>query len=77
MLNVTAFFLIVLWLVGIMADYQYGGSIHILLLAGIVIFIFKNTKKPRHSQHFENSKLVSLTSAHAEMSEDATNKSRR
>ncbi len=79
MLNVTAFVLVVFWLVGITTDHSLGSGIHILLLAGIVIFIYKATRRPRHSgsEHFESNKQLSLSRAHVEMSDDAINKLRR
>lgn len=79
MLNVTAFVLVVFWLVGVATDHSLGNGIHILLFAGIVIFMYKSTRRPRHSgsEHFKSNKQVSLSRAHAEMSEDAINKLRR
>ncbi|HYN55300.1 MAG TPA: lmo0937 family membrane protein [Methylotenera sp.] len=77
MLNVTAFVLIVIWLVGVTSNHQMGSSIHILLLAGIVIFIYKTTKKPRHSEHFESNKQLQLARVHKKVNEDAINRLRR
>lgn len=77
MLNVTAFVLIVMWLVGITTNHQLGSGIHILLLAGIVIFIYKTTRRPRHSEDFESNKQLRLSRVHEEMNDDAINRLRR
>lgn len=50
MLNVTAFVLIVLWVIGLMSGHKLGFGIHILLVLGVVIFLYKTTRRP---QHFE------------------------
>ncbi len=79
MLNVTAFLLIVMWLVGLGSGYKLGGGIHVLLLAGVVIFIYKTTRRPRHDrvEHIEYNNKLSLTRAHAEVTDDAINGLRR
>lgn len=72
MLNVTAFVLIVMWIVGLITAHRLGGGIHVLLVLGIVIFIYKTTRRP---QHFElipvkNNKQKSLLARHSEAADN-------
>jgi hypothetical protein len=72
MLNVTAFILIVIWIVGLITAHSLGGGIHVLLVLGIVIFIYKTTRRPQHFEliPIKNNKQKSLLARYSEAADN-------
>jgi hypothetical protein len=48
MLNMTALVLIGLWIIGLINGHTFGGSIHILVVMGIIVFLYKSSRRPHH-----------------------------
>lgn len=72
MLNVTAFVLIVLWVIGLMSGHKLGLGIHVLLVLGVVIFVYKTTRRPQHFEliPIKNNKQKSLLERHSEVTDN-------
>ena len=48
MLNVLALVLIGLWIVGLTNGHTFGGSLHILVVMGIIVFLYTSSRRPHH-----------------------------